>query len=467
MNRIEGLEARRLLSSSLSGGVLTITGMDAANKIDVTVAGSNIKVDEHAGSVKTFAASKVHQIKADLKGGNDQITVSESITVPTTLNGGSGDDMLLGGGGADNLIGGSGKDALLGRKGNDNLDGGTSNDFLSGGIGTDTVTYANRTTPINAFIETDYENLPKQTSGAGGASGESDKYIGVERLIGGSANDNLNYGQRSEPTDKNFKLNIFIDGGAGNDVLSAESLTQSAAHANPNTFTIVTLKGGTGNDQLYYHGTVNTKLYGDDGDDVMGSKPSDADEVATPPLYVEGGAGKDKWINIDDLGFAETLTMGPGLETLHEENFDDRALITIIGNDLSNEIFCGGGKGVTIKGSRGNDTILVRANSDGGQPDSSHVFGGSGNDKITNDTEDSLNFSNDTFEGGSGNDTLAGGFGNDSLIGGSGHDKMYGQADNDTLIGNDGEKDTLDGGTGSDKAKRDGIDSVISIETFI
>jgi Ca2+-binding RTX toxin-like protein len=120
MSTIERLEARRLLSSSLSGGVLTITGTGGADKIDVTLAGSNVKVDEHAGSVKTFAASKVRQIQADLKGGNDQISSSESIAVPTTLSGGSGHDKLYGQ--ADN-------DTLIGNDGEKNtLDGGTGSD---------------------------------------------------------------------------------------------------------------------------------------------------------------------------------------------------------------------------------------------------------------------------------------------------------------------------------------------------
>src|SRR3982750_808604 len=105
MDRIESLEGRRLLGSSLSSGVLKIVGTDQADKIDVTLSGSSIKVDEHKGSTKSYSASSVKKITADLKGGKDQITVSESITVPTTLNGGSGDDMLTGGGGNDNMLG--------------------------------------------------------------------------------------------------------------------------------------------------------------------------------------------------------------------------------------------------------------------------------------------------------------------------------------------------------------------------
>src|SRR4051794_37624361 len=113
MSRLESLEVRRLLSSSVSNGILQIIGPGGGAKIDVTLAGTKIKVNEHTGSIKSYDKSSVKGITADLKGGNDQISISDSITVPTTLNGGSGDDMLKGGGGKDNLLGGDGKDALI------------------------------------------------------------------------------------------------------------------------------------------------------------------------------------------------------------------------------------------------------------------------------------------------------------------------------------------------------------------
>src|SRR4051794_18766760 len=65
---IEGLEDRRLMSVSLSGGVLTVTGTAAADQIEVkrTAPGStNIKVEVKTGTAKTervFSLAAINQI---------------------------------------------------------------------------------------------------------------------------------------------------------------------------------------------------------------------------------------------------------------------------------------------------------------------------------------------------------------------------------------------------------------------
>ena len=75
------------------------------------------------------------------------------------------------------------------------------------------------------------------------------------------------------------------------------------------------------------------------------------------------------------------------------------------------------------------------------------------------------------FAGGAGNDTIWGSGGNDTLYGDAGHDQLHGQDGNDVLYGKDGQTDTLDGGSGTDKAQRDDSssikDQVLSIESFI
>jgi len=69
--------------------------------------------------------------------GNDRITVSDRITLPSTLDGGNGNDRLQGGGGSDLLLGGAGCDRLTAHKGNDTLRGGDGTDVLDGGAGND------------------------------------------------------------------------------------------------------------------------------------------------------------------------------------------------------------------------------------------------------------------------------------------------------------------------------------------
>lgn len=69
--------------------------------------------------------------------GDDKVTVSSSVTVPVTLRGGSGRDVLIGGAGADKLIGGPGDDRLIGGPGDDLIYGGPGDDLLRGGPGDD------------------------------------------------------------------------------------------------------------------------------------------------------------------------------------------------------------------------------------------------------------------------------------------------------------------------------------------
>jgi len=69
--------------------------------------------------------------------GDDRVTVSSAVSVPVTLRGGSGRDVLTGGAGADKLIGGPGNDRLYGGPGNDVIYGGPGNDVLNGGPGDD------------------------------------------------------------------------------------------------------------------------------------------------------------------------------------------------------------------------------------------------------------------------------------------------------------------------------------------
>lgn len=69
--------------------------------------------------------------------GDDKVKVGGAITVPVTMRGGPGHDVLIGGSGDDKLIGGPGNDRLNGGAGNDLIYGGPGNDLLRGGPGND------------------------------------------------------------------------------------------------------------------------------------------------------------------------------------------------------------------------------------------------------------------------------------------------------------------------------------------
>ena len=69
--------------------------------------------------------------------GDDRVTVAKEISIPITVRGGPGHDVLIGGSGNDKLVGGRGNDILAGGPGNDKLFGGPGNDTLLGGPGRD------------------------------------------------------------------------------------------------------------------------------------------------------------------------------------------------------------------------------------------------------------------------------------------------------------------------------------------
>lgn len=68
---------------------------------------------------------------------DDVVSVSKSISIPVTLDGGGGNDLLTGGAGNDLLRGDAGDDRLVGGKGDDVLFGGEGDDVLIAGPGHD------------------------------------------------------------------------------------------------------------------------------------------------------------------------------------------------------------------------------------------------------------------------------------------------------------------------------------------
>ena len=118
-------------------GTLHVVGDGTADDtVTVTVSGTNISVDSGSGAM-LFDSSSVGELSIRTGGGNDVVLVSTDVTVPVTIDGGAGNDLLAGGGGRSVLIGGEGNDLLYGAGGDDVLLGGVGNDLLFGGGGND------------------------------------------------------------------------------------------------------------------------------------------------------------------------------------------------------------------------------------------------------------------------------------------------------------------------------------------
>lgn len=140
----ETLEDRRLLSVSLSHGVLDVEGTRRNDHIELSVyqvIRNNKPVDilkvVDNGVTRTFDADSVHLIQVNGGNGEDLIRLASSVHINSVIHGGNGKDSLFGGSGNDKLYGDNAKDYLSGGAGNDSLWGGNGKDTLIGGAGND------------------------------------------------------------------------------------------------------------------------------------------------------------------------------------------------------------------------------------------------------------------------------------------------------------------------------------------
>jgi Ca2+-binding RTX toxin-like protein len=158
----------------------------------------------------------------------------------------------------------------------------------------------------------------------------------------------------------------------------------------------------------------------------------DLTEAESRNLTIRGGSGNDR-IRVDnDVDQAIRLEGGAGNDTIRGGRGDD-TIIGGAGND-------------TIAGRRGHDYIDAGAGDDQVNGGEGHdvIYGLGGNDRISGGA------GNDYLDGGRGNDTLRGGTGNDQVIGGRGDDRLDGGRGNDTVAGGEG-TDRYDGGRGRDR----------------
>ncbi|HUB24180.1 MAG TPA: hypothetical protein VL992_02040 [Tepidisphaeraceae bacterium] len=107
-------QAVPVTSATVASGTLEITGSNSANSITVKPKGVNLKVVANGDSIGKFPLVDITGISFNGGTGADTVSVSDSITLPATLNGGGGDDSITGGGGDNILIGGFGNATLIG-----------------------------------------------------------------------------------------------------------------------------------------------------------------------------------------------------------------------------------------------------------------------------------------------------------------------------------------------------------------
>jgi Ca2+-binding RTX toxin-like protein len=480
----ETLESRRLLSTSVSGSVLTVTGTTAADTFGFEISGGKLRVSDN-GTTKTF--SGINAIAVRGSGGNDRVRVLTrdvpAVTVasqPRATDGVELDYASLSGA----------ISATIGNPGSGNT-GAT----ISRGV-TDRAPDTNLTLRGTASADTVYVY----------ASFPADSEIDVVRKIYGNGGNDTLVDDVYSPINRH---RVLLDGGAGNDSLSTDEYATS------------TVAGGSGDDVLSLNNfsrpasvdlgsgtdTVNlsSKLNDLDARGYLGVERFDnvryhVDGPANGARYtifgfgsVTAGNGNDTFV-VGDATDIGSLLAGFGYDTLDFSNAAGD--LNLSSDNLANDTADGNtfniGNGFdVILGGRGNDTI--RGSNDSAKPDlirgnAGHdtIYGQAGNDTILGgDGNDRLDggAGNDTLFGENNNDVLFGGVGNDSLSAGAGQDALFGNDGNDTLDGGagtdylegnsgndrflvkDNAKDTLLGGSGTDSAVADAIDLLDSVES--
>jgi Ca2+-binding RTX toxin-like protein len=237
-----------------SGGSFVISGSDVTN-------GDPTNPD-CTGSGTITCTGKVSAIEATLEGGNDELTIGQSVphSIPSMLEGGTGSDKLVGGPANDVLYAGEDSDP-------DTLEGGGGNDVLYG---------------VNIFH-------PKKDSGAATMNGGP----GSDLMIGGQPCDGDTFNGGPGANDSASFARVHNSGSVAVEATIGGAVTTpgvggcSAGTITPSTEKI---EGSPGNDILTGDNGPNT-LLGRGGNDKLDGKGGFDDCV--------GGGGNNTAVNCE------------------------------------------------------------------------------------------------------------------------------------------------------------------------
>ena len=364
---------------------------------------------------------------------------SNTSTEAQTLNGTSGNNILIGGAGNDTFNGGAGSDELYGYGGNDtfniNSKSGAFTDIIDGGSGTDTldIDYTGISNLGDFTLTYDSTNsYVILTDTNGGII----KFKNIENLTVGDIDYTRVEEDRNwdEPSVKDaywnstegvlylFNSSSFSPGIWNWDFRGSDMLL--GLTDNENATKDVTVVGSPYND------TFNLNM----------DRADDNDAWYSGNWTLNIGDGDDSF-NSAKLKNGDSIDMGAGDDTVSIMATGIEGTPTIANLDLAK--LDGGAGNDTLKFEESGSNTTELTLTTGGSTNFENIIGTGGAETIKGDANANK------LEGKGANDTLYGYAGNDTLEGDGGNDTLYGGNDNDTLKGEAGD-DTLDGGTGTD-----------------
>jgi Ca2+-binding RTX toxin-like protein len=184
-------------------------------------------------------------------------------------------DRYDGAGGNDDINGAGGDDILRGGAGDDILRPGQGADSVDGGAGFDTVSYAGQATALTIDL--------RLTSSQVNDGTQTDTLTTFEKVIGSDAADVI---QGSDT------VSFYLDGGAGNDTITAGVGGSIAGGAGADT-----LNGGAGNDVFVFGAGDSTAAAADSINNFVSG--SDTVDLRALPRPGRGLAGQLRRVGVD------------------------------------------------------------------------------------------------------------------------------------------------------------------------
>jgi hypothetical protein len=398
--RLESLEQRQMLAitSSVTGGLLTISA-NAADNIAVTEVGGNVLINgANPGSGAATAAS-ITGINITATGNFANtinlsgVTAAAFANIPATggvtVDAGPGIDAVVGSERGDSIIGGAGDDSITGGDGNDTLVDADGTDALIGGAGddvyritpggndliTDASGVADRLEIVAAAMNTVTYNYTNATDGdvqldpdgPGGVAAHVITYTGLDPIANTGTATNVIFNLpatadtarlidvvgmlRLESLNGTFETTDFVAPGAGGSMTinlggGTDDLSVSAVAVGATNI----INGDADNDILRVDATGLTLTFnGNAGtnDQVIGP--------AAPTAWTVNGANSGSIVSGPSFASVESLTGSGSPDTFNVTAAWAGSLAGGLGNDQFN-LTTGSVAGI-IAGDGGNDTL--------------------------------------------------------------------------------------------------------------
>ena len=293
----------------LKHGLLTVRGTNGSDSIALRLAADDpnviqIDLNDDGSAEASFDRSAVTRIAVDARGGDDRIRIDDSNgaftnSIPTTIDGGDGNDTIAGGAGAETLLGGDGNDTIDGNGGADEAflgagkdtfvwDPGDGSDTIEGEDGTDTLLFNGANVAENVDLSANGSRLRFFRTQANITMDTA----GVEQVIFNALDgaDNVTVNDLTGTDVKNVSIDLGV-GGVSDGQLDT-----------------VNVKGTDGNDSITVTGTVDFFTWSTDSVPVTGLAanvdvlhPDSRDQ-----LNIDTGAGND---TVDSAGLASAIQL--------------------------------------------------------------------------------------------------------------------------------------------------------------